>query len=58
MVCNAIVYHVHNYCYIPVVEYMIIMSASQTPKLLSDRNEYYEDLSLETSDLVSVLKVN
>ena len=53
---NAIVYHVHNCCYyIPVVEYMIIMSASRTPNLLSDRKED-EDFSLETSDLVSLLK--
>ena len=57
MVQNAIVYRVHKYCYIPVVEYMIIMSASRTPNLLSDRKED-EDLSLETSDLVSVLKGN
>ena len=35
---------------------MIIMSASRTPNLLSDRNEDEEDLSLETSDLVSILK--
>ena len=54
MVHNAIVYRVHNYCYIPVVEHMIIMSASRTPNLLSDRNED-EELSLETSDLVSVV---
>ena len=36
---------------------MIIMSASQTPNLLSDQNED-EDLSLEMGDLVSVLKGN
>ena len=39
------------------LEYMIIMSASQIPNLLSDWNKD-EDLSLEMSDLVSALKGN
>ena len=57
MVHNAIGYHVNNYCYIPVVASRVHDNHEclPNPNLLSDRNED-EDLSLETSDLVSVLK--